>query len=77
MNSGAGDGESAYPYALSYAQTVIRWRDWLTIRSAKVHPIVRDTVTVTIMEASGEMPFATAGVAEMDMLSANGRQICP
>lgn len=76
MNNGAGDGYSAYTYALSHAQTVIRWRDWLTIRSAKIPPIVRDTVTVTIMEASGEVQFATAGVAEMDMLSANGRQIC-
>jgi len=28
------------------------------------------------MEASGQVQVATAGVEEMDMLSANGRQIC-
>ena len=76
MTSGAGDGDSAYTYALSHAQTVIGWRDWPTIRSAKIDPIVRDTVTVMIMEAAGQVQCATAGVEEMDMLSANRRQIC-
>jgi hypothetical protein len=76
LNNGAGDGDSAYTYGLSHAQTVIRWGDWLTIRSAQIRPIVRDTVTVAVMEASGEVQCSTAGVEEMDMRSANGRQIC-
>jgi hypothetical protein len=76
LNNGAGDRDSADTYALSHAQTVIRWRDWPTIRSPKIRPIVRDTVTVMISEASGQMLCAAAGVVEMDMRSANGRQIC-
>ena len=75
LDSGAGDRDSAYTYALSHAQTVIRWRDWVTVRSAKIRPIVRNTVTVMIMEASGEVQCAIAG-EEMEMRSANRRQIC-
>jgi hypothetical protein len=76
LELGAGDRDSAYTYGLSHAQSVIRWRDWPTIHSAKIRPIVRDTVTVMIGEASGQVLCAAAGVVEMDMRSANGRQIC-